>query len=298
MASRQITARVARCALLLVVGLAGILATADAAADPATDLKQFREYFKKKFPNVRFDNFANGLYALPGMDDYRTQWEALSEFPPYEISLDQGRKEWQTPFKNGKSYATCFANDGKDIAQYYPYWHEASRQVRTAEMDLIDCAKRHGEERPFTTADLGKDGAARLQLANLTAAFYELSKGQHVTIDLSAPGAVEAYEEGKRFWWSRRGQLNFSCANCHMDLAGKNLGGNQPLSAALGHPVGWPAYRTVWGQLETIHQRYATCNSQVRAKPAKHGSAAYNNLQLYETYLSSGLPLSAPSVRN
>src|SRR6266481_3647012 len=185
MSFQQTTARAARCLLLLAMGLAGILAADGAAADPATDLKQFREYFKKKFPNVRFDNFANGLYALPGMDDYRAQWEALSEFPPYEISLDQGRKEWQTPFKNGKAYASCFANDGKDIAQYYPYWHEATRQVRTAELDLIDCAKRNGEERPFTTAaDLDKDGAARVQLANLTGAFYELSKGQRVAIDL------------------------------------------------------------------------------------------------------------------
>lgn len=280
-------------ATLVAGGLIG-----NAHADPAKDLKHFREYFKNKFPTVRFDAFAEGIYALPGMNDYRAQWETLNEFPPYEIGLDQGRKEWETPFKNGKTYASCFVNGGKNIAQLYPYWHEATHQVRTAEMDLIDCVKKNGETRPFTTADIGKDASARAQLANLTAAFYELSKGQRIAIDLSAPGAIEAYEEGKRFWWSRRGQLNFSCANCHMDQAGKNLGGNQPLSAALGHPVGWPAYRTVWGHLDTIHQRYATCNAQVRAKPAKHLSATYNNLQLYETYLSSGLPLAAPSVRN
>lgn len=284
--------------LTLLGALAILLLAGGAQADPAQDLKQFREYFKKKFPTVRFDSYANGYYALPVFGDYRTQWEALNEFPPYELGLDVGRREWERPFKNGKTYASCFVNDGRNIAHHYPYWHEAKRQVRTAEMDLIECVKSNGEERPFTTGDLDKDAGARVQLANLTAAFYELSRGQRVEIDVTAPGAVEAYEEGKRFWWSRRGQLNFSCANCHMDNAGKNLGGNQPLSAALGHPVGWPAYRTVWGQLETIHYRYATCNWQVRAKPAKHGSSIYNNLQLYETYLSSGLPLSAPSLRN
>src|SRR5436190_10774848 len=140
------------------------------------------------------------------MEDYRSQWESLSEFPPYETGLDQGRKEWETPFKNGKTYASCFVNGGKDIAQHYPYWQEATRRVRTVEMDLIDCAKRNGEERPFITADLGTNGAARNQLANLVAVFYEMSKGQRVEIDLSEPGAVEAYEEGKRFWWARRGQ--------------------------------------------------------------------------------------------
>lgn len=278
--------------------LTGVAVPSAANADPATDLKQFREYFKKKFPTVRFDSYASGLYMLPGMEEYRAQWESHNELPPYELGLDAGRKEWETPFKNGKTYASCFVNEGKNIAQHYPYWHEALQQVRTAEMDLIDCLKRNGEERPFTRADLSVDTNARAQLANLTAAFYELSKGQRVAVDLSAPGAVAAYEEGKRYWWSRRGQLNFSCASCHLEQAGKNMGGNQPLSAALGHPVGWPAYRAGWGHLETIHQRYATCTVQVRAKPAKHGSKIYNNLQLYETYMSSGLPLSAPSLRN
>lgn len=269
-----------------------------AAADPAGDLKQFREFFKKKFPNVKFDDYSIGLYSLPGMDDYKAQWEAISEFPPFELGLEEGRKEWNTPFKNGKRFADCFKNGGKNIAQHYPYWSDEKQEVRTAEMDIIDCAKKNGEERPYTTADLAKEAKARVQLANLTAAFYEQSKGQRVNIDLSKDGAVKAYEDGKKFWWARRGQLNFACSACHMEMAGKNLGGNQPLSAALGHPVGWPAFRVVWDQLETVHQRYATCNSQVRAKPLKHMSKTYNNLQLYETYLSSGLPLAAPSVRN
>jgi len=125
-----------------------------------------------------------------------------------------------------------------------------------------------------------------------------LALAEGIKIDLSSPGAVKAYEEGKKFWWQRRGQLHFACANCHMDLAGKNFGGNQPLSAALGHTTAWPAQRLEWGRLETIHQRYKTCNSQVRAKPFKHGSEVYNNLQFYETYMSSGLPLTAPAMRN
>jgi sulfur-oxidizing protein SoxA len=162
----------------------------------------------------------------------------------------------------------------------------------------MDCAKKNGADLKFLTADLSKDQGARVQLAELTAYFYSLSKGERVAIDLSAPGALAAFEEGKKFWWQKRGQLNFACADCHMDMAGKNLGGNQPLSAALGHPVGWPAQRLEWARLETIHQRYRTCNSQVRAKPQKHGAEIYDKLQLYETYMSSGLPLTAPAMRN
>jgi len=283
--------------IFLFMAALGVFAAISPAAiaDPATDLKNLQAFFKNKFPTVAFDDYANGLYVLPGMENYRDQWMMYNEFPPLELGLAIGKKIWETPFKNGKTFAGCFRNGGKNIAQSYPYWDEATQKVRTAEMDLNDCLKKNGEPE-FT--DLDKDQDRRVKLAQLTAYFYFLSQGQRVKIDVSSPGAVKAYEEGKKFWWQRRGQLHFACANCHMDLAGKNFGGNQPLSAALGHTTAWPAQRLEWGRLETLHQRYATCNSQVRAKPFKHGSDTYNNLQFYETYMSSGLPLTAPAMRN
>ncbi len=285
--------------LLLLAAVIVGGAFAPAMADPQADLKQFRDYFKKKFPEVKFDDYSNGFYVLPGLGEYRAQWDALNEFPGYELGLERGTALWNKPFSNGKTFASCFKNGGKNIAQGYPYWDAAGNMIRTAEMDLMDCARKNGADLPFLKADLTKDTKARVQLAELTAAFYSLSKGQRVKIDLSNPGAVAAYEDGKKFWWARRGQLNFACAHCHMDMAGKNLGGNQPLSAALGHTTAWPAQRFGgWDRLETIHFRYMTCNSQIRAKPLPHGSEAYNRLQLYETFMSSGLPLTAPAMRN
>ena len=277
-------------ALALSAGLASAV-----QADPASDLKQFRDYFKKKFPAVPLDDYANGLYVLPGNEEYRTSWVAYNDFPPYEIGLENGKTLWNKPFKNGKTFASCFKNGGKNIAQGYPYWDETRKQVRNAEMDLNDCLKNNGEKE-FT--DLDKDQGQRVKLAELTAYFYSLSKGQRIKIDLSKPGALAAYEKGKQFWWAKRGQLNFACADCHMEVAGKNFGGNQPLSAALGHTTAWPAQRLEWGRLETLHQRYSTCNTQIRAAALKHNGEEYNNLQLYETYNATGLPLTAPDMRN
>ncbi len=285
--------------LLILAALALGAGLAPAQADPQSDLKQFRDFFKKKFPDVKFDDYSNGFYVLPGLGEYRAQWDALNEFPAYELGLERGTALWNKPLPNGKTFASCFKNGGKNIAQGYPYWDDAGKKVRTAEMDLMDCAKNNGADYAFLKADLSKDDKARVQLAELTAAFYNLSKGQRIKLDLSKPGAVAAYEAGKKIWWSRRGQLNFACAHCHMDMAGKNLGGNQPLSAALGHTTAWPAQRFGgWDRLETIHFRYMTCNSQIRAKPLKHGAPEYDALQLYETFMSSGLPLTAPAMRN
>jgi len=69
------------------------------------------------------------------------------------------------------------------------------------------------------------------------------------------------------------------------------------LSPALGHGVGFPTYRSKWGSLGTIHRRYGGCNKQVRAAPLKPQSREYRALELYETYMSTGLPLTAPSQR-
>ena len=282
--------------MLMALGLA-VAAPLAVQADPASDLRQFQGYFKKQFPNVPLKEFSDGFYVLPGFEAYKQQWEAYNDFPPYELGLAEGEKQWKTPFKNGQTFASCFRNGGKDLAQHYPFWDEHTKQIRTVEMDLSDCMKRNGEP-GIDFATLNKDGKTRVQLANLTAYFYSMSKGKPVSIDMSKPGAVAAYERGKQYFWAKRGQLNFACADCHVHLAGKNLGGNQPLSAALGHPLGWPAYRLEWRRLDTVMQRYATCNKQVRAKPLKHNSEEYRDLQLYETYMSSGLPLTAPAMRN
>lgn len=273
---------------LVALAALGLAWGAPAGATPEQDLKQFQSYFKKKFPDVAFDDFRIGIYALDA--DLKAQYDAVQDFPPYELGLENGKQLWETPFKNGRTYASCFKNGGKDIAQYYPYWDEKTNQLKTVEQEINECRVRNGEK-PY-------DNLAKGPLADVTAYMRSLSKGNRVKIDLSNPKARAAYEEGKKFYWSRRGQLNFACAHCHIDNAGKNLGGNQLLSASLGHGVGWPAYRPAWGELRTLHERYATCNKQVRAKPMKHQSPEYKALELYEMYLNSGLPLDAPSLRN
>jgi len=290
-----------RIAMMLgVLGAAG-LASATVQADPASDLKAFQGYFAKKYPKVKKDEFANGLYGLPEFKEYRDNWEALNDFPGYELGMSRGKAVWDKPFANGGSFAKCVKAGSIKPANTYPRWDSGKKSLRVAEMDIIDCAKSNKSDLPFAKdgLDFSKEQKTRVQLAEVTAYFYSQYRGKRVAPDANFkdPAVLAAYEDGKKFWWTRRGQLNFACSHCHMDIAGKDMG-NQPMSVGLGHPVGWPAQRLAWGRLETIMQRYATCNSQVRAKPFKHYGKEYLSLQLYETYMSSGLPLTAPSIRN
>ncbi|MFQ5755551.1 MAG: sulfur oxidation c-type cytochrome SoxA [Acidiferrobacterales bacterium] len=271
--------------LLIALTAVGILVGTpiEAHADPVQDLQAFQDFFRKRFPDVPFDEFSNGLYALPAAQEQRAQWEQIMQLPPYEFALDRGQAFWEE-----NNLASCFKNAGRNIAQHYPYWDESTKMVRTIVLDINECLKRKGQP----TIDNLKNGT----MAEVAAYMKSLSRGQRVKIAIPNADARDAYEEGRSIFWARRGQLNLSCATCHVDNAGKQLGG-EIVSAALGHGVGYPAYRSEWSELGTLHWRYAACNLQVRAAPFKAQSRQYRRLQYYETYLQQGLPLTAPSQR-
>ncbi len=270
---------------ILTVGIAPIAAQ----ATPEDDLKAFRAYFKKRFPNTPFKEFANGAYA-PGIgpEDKREQWLEAEEFPPYEIALDKGKTLFNTPFKNGKTYASCFKNGGKGIRQYYPYYDPKTKQVKTLEQEINECRVKNGEK-PLKW----KKGA----LAQISAYMAYTSRGKPLSVKVpNDPDALAWYERGKHHYYAKRGQLNMACADCHMYNSGNRIRANV-LSPSLGHPTGFPVYRAKWGNLGTLHRRFGGCNKQVRAKPFKAQSDEYKALEYFLTYMSNGLPVNAPSYR-
>src|SRR4030066_1004721 len=77
-------------------------------ADPQSDLKEFQGYFKKTYPAIKFDEYANGFYAFPQFKAYRESWVAANEFPAYELGLDRGKALWKKKFANGEGFAHCW----------------------------------------------------------------------------------------------------------------------------------------------------------------------------------------------
>lgn len=273
-------------AALAVLALTGAV-TPMAQATPEQDLAAYREFFAKRFPNVPFDEFANGVYAIDPVA--RQNWEAIEEFPPYEEAIEEGKRLFETPFKNGKTYADCFPNKGIGIAANYPYWDKKRGEVITLELAIQECRKANGEE-PLPDN--------RGKLASIEAYMAYTSRGQriNVVIPKDDPRALEAYEKGKEFYFTRRGQLNFACYHCHFQNTGQSLR-SEVLSPAVGQTTHWPVFRAAWGEMGTLHRRFQQCNSQVRAKPLKVQSVEYRNLEYFMTYMSNGLPLNGPAAR-
>jgi sulfur-oxidizing protein SoxA len=254
--------------------------------DPANDATAFRNYFVKKFPNVRLEEFVNGPYALN--EDMRRQWEEKEQFPPYEFSLEMGKEIFAVPFRNGGHYADCFPNQGIGVRQNYPYFDEKEGKVITLELALNRCRETNGEK-PLTY--VGNEMAA------LTAYMAFTSRGKPFDIKIpDDPRARAAYQTGKRYFYSRRGQLNFSCATCHVQNPGERMRA-EVLAPALGILNAMPIYRSDWGGMGTISRRFTTCNSQIRGVPLDPQAEEYRDLEYYLSYVSNGLPISGPGAR-
>lgn len=274
--------------LLTMVATLGMICTAALAvqAGPQQDLAEFRAYFKDRFPDVPFNDYINGVYSIDQAS--REQWESIEEFPPYELNIEEGKKLFTTPFKNGKTYASCFRNGGIGIKQDYPYYDTKAGKVVTLEAAINDCRKANGEE-PLKWQ--------KGPIADISAYMAYTSRGKKINVKIPADeGALGAYENGKEQFYAKRGQLNMSCADCHQYNAGNRVRADI-LSPALGHPTHFPVYRSKWGGLGTLHRRYGGCNKQVRAKPYKPQGVEYADLELFETYMSNGLESNGPGAR-
>lgn len=254
-------------------------------ASPAEDLELYQKYYIRRFPGVFLSDFANGAYAIDKAN--RDNWIAIEEFPPYDPFIDEGEVLWQTPFNNGSSYSDCFQGNPAQ-RKHYPRWNKQRKQVTTLALAINDCRQHNGE--PSLAYGVG-------DMASLLAYMAYESRGQisNVTIP-DDRDALAAYEDGKAFYFRRRGQLNFACANCHMESAGQHLR-TDTVSPSLGQTSGWPSYRSEWGEMGTLHRQFAHCNYQVRAKPLPYQSETYRNLEYFLTHMSNSIPFNGPSTR-
>lgn len=274
------------CAVLVAFVLASPHVIAADKIDPAADAKAFQNFFFQKFPNVKHEDFVNGPYSMN--EDMKRQWQEKEEFPPYEFALDAGKEMFATPFKNGKTYADCFPNGGIGIRQNYPYFDEKEGKVVTLELALNRCREANGEA-PYSYV---KD-----EMASLTAYMAFTSRGKPMDIKIpDDPRALAAFENGKRYFYTRRGQMNFSCASCHVQSPGERIRA-EILAPALGILNAMPIYRSEWSGMGTISRRFMTCNSQTRAVPLEPQADEYRDVEYFLSYVANGLPISGPGAR-
>lgn len=260
---------------------------APSTAEIREDIRQFQQFFLSRFPDVPLEAYQDGVNALPQYARKRLGWELLLEYPPYESEMLVAEEMWQATLPSGGSLKQCFT--GKPPPTAYPYYFTG--EVHTIVGDINRCLLENGAQE--------LDGMSN-QMALLAAAFKAPWSGQILDIDFRSEEIRALYQKGRQYFWAKRGQLNLSCANCHVHNAGNQLRGDV-LSAALGHASGYPTYSISWSiqgdPMGNLHRRYAQCNRLVGAAPLPAQSEEYIALEIYQTIMSTGVPIKVPSQR-
>lgn len=114
-------------------------------------------------------------------------------------------------------------------------------------------------------------------------------------MDVAVDGPVQSFwEQGKDMYYTRYGQLELSCANCHEDNWGNMIRADH---LSQGQTNGFPTYRLKQAKLISKHNRFKGCIRDTRAETFAEGSDEFRALELYVASRGNGLSVETPSVR-
>jgi sulfur-oxidizing protein SoxA len=224
-------------------------------------------------------------YEFMGRDTRAMQDDDTAN--PGMLSVLDGEGLWDR--KAGAANQSCADCHGdartsmKGVAARYPAFDAARGRPVDLEQRINIC--RADRQKASPLAFESKD------LLALTAFVATQSRGSPITIDERAKPFADA---GRGLFYTRQGQLNLACANCHDDNWGKRLGGNVIPQA---HPTGYPLYRLEWQSVGSLQRRLRNCLIGMRAEPYEYGAPEYVALELYLMARARGMKMETPAVR-
>ena len=208
---------------------------------------------------------------------------------PAFAAIEDATAEFETVDGSaGKACASCH----EDVSEFeglragLPRWNSELGKPETLEMIINECRTERMGAEPWKWE-------AR-QMLGMTAYVGLQSRGMPVKVQTDGPMA-SWNEKGKDLYYTRVGQLNMACSNCHEDQYGNMIRADH---LSQGQINGFPVYRLKWGGLGSIHRRFKGCMDNIRATPYKRGSDEFIALELYIASRGAGLSVETPSVRN
>lgn len=219
-----------------------------------------------------------------------TQALQMDDFDnPGMIFVDEGMAQWETvEGTEGNSCASCHEDPSsmKGVRAVYPKWNEDAGEVRTLAMQINACRTENMGAEPYKYT-----GG---EMANMEALIALQSRGMPINVAIDGPVA-DVWEQGKELYYTRTGQLELSCANCHEDNYGNMIRADH---LSQGQINGFPTYRLKNAKLNTVHARFKGCVRDTRAETFKPGGPEFTALELYVASRGNGLSVEGPSVRN
>ncbi len=220
-----------------------------------------------------------------------TQALQMDDFEnPGMIFVDQAIDDWNlVEGTAGKSCASCHTGGPAEFAGLraeLPRWNEAQGSMFNME-DYINYSRVE-----YMGADPLKWAKPRMDA--MVALISLQSRGMPMNVAIDGPVA-DIWEQGQEIYFTRVGQLDMSCANCHQDNFGNMIRADR---LSQGQSNGFPTYRLKNAKLNSIQARFKGCMKNIRAQPYAIGSQEFRALELYVASRGNGLSVEAPSVRN
>ncbi|UWQ09382.1 sulfur oxidation c-type cytochrome SoxA [Aliiroseovarius crassostreae] len=208
---------------------------------------------------------------------------------PGMLGVENGIEIWNTvDGSKGKSCADCHGEPEKmaGVKAVYPKWNDKAETVFTLQMAVNNCRENAMGAEPWKT-----DASDAIDIEGLLAS---VSRGMPVNVAIDGP-AQATWELGKELYYTRTGQLDLSCANCHEQNYGNMIRADH---LSQGQINGFPTYRLKNAKLNGVHSRFKGCVRDTRAETFSPGSDEFIALELYVASRGNGLSVEGPSVRN
>ena len=265
-------AAVAGFALATVAGAALAAESEDLSEHTAGDKKSGYVYADHTTRAMQDDDFMNPSFLL--VDTAAEMWE-------------------QRVGEAGNSCADCHGTVEKGmqgVALKYPMIDEETLDQDEKKLINLELRINRCRTKRMKASEWKYESE---QMLGMVALITMQSRG--MAMEARTGGLYEPFlEKGKKFYYTRRGQLDMACYHCHELNEGNKI---RAETLSQGQINGFPTYRLKWQGVGSLHRRFKGCNDNIRAEPYKRGSDEYLALELYMHQRGQGLPIEGPSVR-
>lgn len=217
-----------------------------------------------------------------------TQALQIDDFDnPAMIFVDQGIDLFNAvDGTEGKSCASCHTDGPEEFAGLHAKMPKVVDGKLVVMEDLINTHRQDvmGAE-PWKWS--GADMQAMVALIGLQ------SRGMPMDVAIDGD-AAPFWEKGKEIYYTRYGQLELSCSNCHENNYGNMIRADH---LSQGQINGFPTYRLKQAKLISRHNRFRGCIRDTRAETFAEGSEEFKALELYVASRANGLDIETPAVR-
>ncbi len=229
-------------------------------------------------PPIGANDLRSGSFYLS--ESLRAQ-QADSLQHPAGLSVDRGAVRW----KNG--CAQCHGEAPGNLRGALARLPRVDKRgaVINLEAQVNQCVTQRLSQSPW-----GYESAEMLEITSLLVT-YLAGLRREIALDEPTRGALV---NGESLYRRRIGQLNLSCSDCHDRLYGRTLL-NEVISQ--GHSHAYPVYRLEWQSMGSLHRRFRSCLSGIRAQLQPQGSADFLALELYLAWRGQDLSLEIPGLR-